>query len=515
MKTKTLLFTALGLALILNACSPFIITSSSGQQPTPAVKSDFVYTGYQLVVIDHVEVEIGVGSPIPVHVNLSGSLPDTCAQVESTDIKQDGTNFVITLSTIGSTAQNCVRDALPFTTSIPLNVLDLPAGSYSVEVNGSRADFKLDFGVSTSSLRTPDMSFVRVDVQVDDVNIEVGMGSPLPVHAIVSGNLPNACSQLGEVRIHRYETTFFAQLVAHLPAETDCNPDTLPFRLEIPLNIVNLPDGPYEVNVNGVTASFDPRTMPAHNPDQAACTAFVDVPNVNGKVSYNGISFNVDPSLADTLNARICPATTGQEPQMVHEAHPPYTQFLFPTYRRENTDFQPEVRVYEVTGDLESYLFPLNVLGDLKTVIEQRPEPAAWFAHSPLHVRQEYLSFTNGAGVRGLIQYMQDRFFYTNNGLTYEFNGLTQDERYFVRVRFPVSVPFLMELDNPVLPPANLNPQAISIPEWPGDFEQQLKIIETYNAEALDRFDQMAESDASPNLTSLDELVQSILVIRP
>jgi len=49
------------------------------------------------VTVDNVEVEVGVGSPIPVHVIVSGNLPDVCSQVEYTEIKQDGSNFIISL----------------------------------------------------------------------------------------------------------------------------------------------------------------------------------------------------------------------------------------------------------------------------------------------------------------------------------------------------------------------------------------------------------------------------------
>jgi len=269
MQTKSLLFVVLALTLILNACSPFTITSVSGEQPTPIVEYDSPSAGNQAVTVDQVEVEVGVGSPIPVRVIVSANLPDPCSQVEHTEIKQDGSNFIITLSATpdvgGPAVDGCIKDALPFKMGIPLNVVGLPAGSYAVTVNGSRADFKLDSGSSTSSLplRAADMPIVKVDLQVDDVNIEVGVGSPIPVHAVVSANLPNACAQLGEVQVHRDGTTFLVRLVAYVPAQTDCNPDTLPLRLEVPLNIVNLPEGPYEVNVNGVTASFDPRTQAA------------------------------------------------------------------------------------------------------------------------------------------------------------------------------------------------------------------------------------------------------------
>lgn len=261
MKNRLLSIVPLVLILILSACSPLQIASASGEQPAPIVE-EIPATGYQTVTIDQVEVEVGVGSPIPVHVIVSGNLPDICSQVEHTEIKQDGSNFIITLYATPA-VEGCAKDPLPFKMGIPLNVIDLPAGSYSVTVNGSRADFSLSAGNSSASQWTADMPIVKDDIQVDSVNIDIGVGSPIPVHAIVSGNLPSTCAQLGEVRVHRDETTFFVRLVAYLPAQTDCNKDSIPFRLEVPLNIVNLPEGPYVVNVNGATASFDQRTVPA------------------------------------------------------------------------------------------------------------------------------------------------------------------------------------------------------------------------------------------------------------
>lgn len=247
MKTKIFpIMIVIAFSLILAACA--------FAAPTPINEA----AGYSAVIVEDVQVEVGVGSPIPVHVNVSGRLPDTCSQIEYSEIRQDGSNFSITLSTVVSTGGDCVQDPLPFRMSLPLNGIDLPAGDYSATVNGSRADFSLASGSSVSPQRTADMPVVKDDIQVDDVKVEIGFGSPIPVKAVISGNLPNACAQLGEVRLHRDGKTFFVRLVAYLPGQTECSPDTIPFRLEIPLNIVNLPEGPYEVNVNGVTVSFDP-----------------------------------------------------------------------------------------------------------------------------------------------------------------------------------------------------------------------------------------------------------------
>ena len=281
---KTISFVVLITAFIFGACSPFQIAYSTGEQTTPITPAEPFVTdepvvaeepavtaepasgsedisptfGYQPVKVVDVYVEVGVGSPIPVFVDIGADLPDICAQVEYVNTVQDGDMFKIQVGTTPSTKQDCQSDTIPFRMKIPLNVLDLPVGSYSVEVNGISADFNIDASASTATdLRTPAMPIYKDDMLVDDVNIEVGRGSPLPVHAVVSANLPKSCGQLGEVHMYRAEGTFFVHLVGHLPAQSECNLDTLPLRLEIPLNIINLPEGTYEVNINGVTASFD------------------------------------------------------------------------------------------------------------------------------------------------------------------------------------------------------------------------------------------------------------------
>lgn len=248
---------------LLSACSPLsVIVSSSGEQPAPQ-ESWGLAAGYQAVSVDQVVVEVGVGSPIPVHVIVNGNLPDTCAQVDYVEQKWDGSSIILTLSSVPSSSEGCIQDSLPFTMSIPLNVIDLPAGTNTVVVNGIRSNFNLNTENSASEPWSPDSAIIKDNIQVDNVNMVIGTGSPVPVHAVVSLYLPSTCAQLGEVRLHREDTTFFVRLIAHSPAEASCQEDSIPFRLEVPLNIVNIPLGPYEVNVNGVTTSFDSRAVPA------------------------------------------------------------------------------------------------------------------------------------------------------------------------------------------------------------------------------------------------------------
>ena len=102
-------------------------------------------------------------------------------------------------------------------------------------------------------------------IEVQDIQIEVGVGSPIPVDVMVSGGWPGLCAQLQLMNVTRGDFSFTYELLA-TPEEEGCPPDNLglPFGMRIPLNIVELPEGTYTVTVNGVSTTFDvPVTPPA------------------------------------------------------------------------------------------------------------------------------------------------------------------------------------------------------------------------------------------------------------
>jgi hypothetical protein len=248
--------------------------------------------------------------------------------------------------------------------------------------------------------------------------------------------------------------------------------------------------------------------------DPGPCTTSLTLtPDADGRITYKGISFVLDPALAGSVDVQECPTVPFNEQLEPGAAHPAYIGFRFPT-GRQRIDFQPELRVYTVAGDMRSYLYPLNVLEDLQQVASQQHEPVTWFDAAPLHVHRSYLPFAEGKGVRGVVEYAQDIFFYTNNGLLYEYDGLADDSRFYVNVRYPVAVPFLMDIEHSD-PRTNVNPQAIPVSEWDGDYNLLGKLIGAYNQEALNRFDQMADGDFTPGLQILDALVDSIEISIP
>ncbi len=94
-------------------------------------------------------------------------------------------------------------------------------------------------------------------IEVADVRVEIGIGSPIPVEILVSGTWPDLCAQLAQTSMEIEGKSIRVQLSA-TDADPNCPPDFVgvPFRIAIPLNGVELPEGDYAIEVNGMTTSF-------------------------------------------------------------------------------------------------------------------------------------------------------------------------------------------------------------------------------------------------------------------
>ncbi len=112
---------------------------------------------------------------------------------------------------------------------------------------------------------------------IQDVQVEIGVGSPTPVEVVASGEWGGLCSQLAETQIRYVEGN-----QVHIRLLSDSMPDGCPqgalgqpsgtpFSFRIPLNMTEMPSGRYSVNVNGVQTDFDwtgaPSSGAAHYPD--------------------------------------------------------------------------------------------------------------------------------------------------------------------------------------------------------------------------------------------------------
>ena len=98
-----------------------------------------------LVTVENVEVLLMESFPLQVSLSISGFLSVPCVELLSPAVSYANAVFKVVLaeSRLGP-AETCIAVIEPFETSVPLEVAGLPAGTYTVDVNGQLAEFTFD-----------------------------------------------------------------------------------------------------------------------------------------------------------------------------------------------------------------------------------------------------------------------------------------------------------------------------------------------------------------------------------
>lgn len=96
-----------------------------------------------LATVDEIDILILESFPVQVQVIARGNLPDPCTEIYQITQKKEDNTFFITIKT-SRPADPCIQIIVPFEVKIPLNVYGLPAGIYTVDVNGVQETFDLE-----------------------------------------------------------------------------------------------------------------------------------------------------------------------------------------------------------------------------------------------------------------------------------------------------------------------------------------------------------------------------------
>ena len=91
-----------------------------------------------------IEIMVIESSPAKVYILACGAHPDGCLRKYNVIQKRDGNTFYVTLNTYARTGVPCATVITPFERIIELDVAGLEAGTYTVDVNGTRDTFKLE-----------------------------------------------------------------------------------------------------------------------------------------------------------------------------------------------------------------------------------------------------------------------------------------------------------------------------------------------------------------------------------
>lgn len=256
-----------------------------------------------------------------------------------------------------------------------------------------------------------------------------------------------------------------------------------------------------------------------------------------GDVSYKGISFRFNPSLASQVEAKTVPPQPDLEDKQAKLEGIPveHHAFTFVSSKHESTFWQfPEIDVFRL-ADYQNGLngAPIYSQGAtesvrlLKTILSKQPKPWALKrllarqkypdkndmpllvlldAKQAFHARLKYIDFVNGKGVLFLTQYNIEGSLINNQGLAYVFQGLTNDNVHAVTAFFPVSAPFL---------PEDFDPASAKEYKPSKNFYLLLnesRQYQSYLKTVTPRLEQLPSEKFTPNLTLIEALISSLKI---
>ncbi|QRN83282.1 hypothetical protein JR338_00555 [Chloroflexota bacterium] len=222
-------------------------------------------------------------------------------------------------------------------------------------------------------------------------------------------------------------------------------------------------------------------------------------------VSYEGISFSFDPSIAAAFSPAIIPGQNLGEDYMPGDTYPTYYEFSINGYAVSNHFHTPVINVYPVAEFRSISTMASNIIDDLEWALANHPSGGSsgdlpflpiWNAAQIFTAKVTYFDFQNGSGVRYLSMYGQALYPADNQNLFYTYQGLTSDGQYYISAVLPVT--------NPILP----DDGATTVDDWMA-FDQNW---DNYIVGLLQTLNGQSDENFTPNLALLDEMMASFKV---
>jgi inhibitor of cysteine peptidase len=131
---RRLLIAALMLPVLLAACAGGRIAPT----PTAPAGGDIIHGK---ATVEEVGIVFLESFPLQVRVTATGYLADSCTAIDEVIVNRAGNTFTVEITTARPASMMCAQIVQPFEKSVPLDVYGLPAGDYTVDVNGVTAEF--------------------------------------------------------------------------------------------------------------------------------------------------------------------------------------------------------------------------------------------------------------------------------------------------------------------------------------------------------------------------------------
>ena len=129
--------------LLLSAAKKNDYTYEGGDNVRPITSYDVDELTIQPALVDEISIQIMESFPVQVSVTAKGSLRNGCEEIYDVLASRDEAMFTVTLNAAAPKDATCTQVLRPFEETFALDVNGLPAGVYTVDVNGAMGTFEL------------------------------------------------------------------------------------------------------------------------------------------------------------------------------------------------------------------------------------------------------------------------------------------------------------------------------------------------------------------------------------
>jgi hypothetical protein len=260
------------------------------------------------------------------------------------------------------------------------------------------------------------------------------------------------------------------------------------------------------------------RTIPTEEPLRAAPTLTTeqiteeeeeDTDQQNDRtvsqVSYAGVHFNHDLSLASTIRPLTIEGQNLGEDYHPEATYPEHIRFEFEQYLVADHFFTPFIRVYPVSDYQAISETAVSTIQNLQTTLREQPGGGMfsslpslplWGAVQIFTTQVQYINFQNGSGLRYLSMFGQDMSPPDNRNLVYIYQGITNDQAYYISAVLPIT--------HPLLPDDGYE----SITDWDAFFDGWEDHLQT----TIQDLEQADPLSFFPSILLLDEMMTSFWV---
>lgn len=109
----------------------------------------------------------------------------------------------------------------------------------------------------TASFSEEERERFKEAAYLDDMQLITLESFPVQIHAVLTGNLPDGCTRIAEIKVEKpSENVFDIHVYTLRPEGLACTQALVPFEESVPLDVYGLPAGEYTVKAYDLEESF-------------------------------------------------------------------------------------------------------------------------------------------------------------------------------------------------------------------------------------------------------------------